>query len=303
MTLRQALKMNRPLHTPLHIKLIFALIAVAVLALPHHSHAFTLDTYAESSKLASGKWMKIRVPASGLYCIPVSTLRAWGFSDPAKVRVYGYGGRRIADRLRQSEYIDDLPAVAAELTSSGLVFYAAGPEKWSLSTSSRYKAELNVFSQYGYYFVTESDEPMAEMPTTGVAGAQNPVSVAQGRIHHELEQALVSESGPVMGGEDFRTTRTRSLDFKTPGRTGDKVWIECQFIHKHIGHRLHCRLKPTEPTASRSTSCLPPTATTCTRRPPPCAAISPPRPPTASGSHLPTSPPARCILLTSTISR
>ena len=109
MTLRQALKMNRPLHTPLHIKLIFALIAVAVLALPHHSHAFTLDTYAESSKLASGKWMKIRVPASGLYCIPVSTLRAWGFSDPAKVRVYGYGGRRIADRLRQSEYIDDLP--------------------------------------------------------------------------------------------------------------------------------------------------------------------------------------------------
>lgn len=227
--------MNRPLHTPLHIKLIFALIAVAVLALPQPCRAFTLDTYAESSKLASGKWMKIRVPASGLYCIPVSTLRAWGFSDPAKVRVYGYGGRRIADRLRQSEYIDDLPAVAAELTSSGLVFYAAGPEKWSLSTSSRYKAELNVFSQYGYYFLTESDEPMAEIPTTGVAGANNPVSVAQGRIHHELEQALVSESGPVMGGEDFRTTRTRSLDFKTPGRTGDKVWIECQFIHKHIG--------------------------------------------------------------------
>jgi len=203
--------------------------------MPPVADAFSLDTYAPASVLSNGRWVKVSVAESGLHIIPTATLRSWGFSDPAKVRIYGYGGRRIQEQLTQGSYIDDLPVTASELTSAGLVFYAAGPDRWVNSTGSNYRGELNPYTSYGYYFLTESEEEAVEMPVTGVPEAVNPVNVAKGRIHHELEQALVAESGPTMGGEDFRSTRTRHFDFKTPGRANDNVWIECQLIHKHIG--------------------------------------------------------------------
>ena len=41
--------------------------------------------YAEHSKLASGKWVKIRVKSEGVYQLTSSTLKNMGFSNPEKV--------------------------------------------------------------------------------------------------------------------------------------------------------------------------------------------------------------------------
>ena len=79
------------------------------LVLPLGVSAFSIDTYTDISVLASGRWVKISVAETGLHLISNSDLKKWGFPDPEKVRVYGYGGRRIPDRLSKEQYIDDLP--------------------------------------------------------------------------------------------------------------------------------------------------------------------------------------------------
>ena len=198
--------------------------------------AFAPDFYAESSALASGRWVKVAVDHSGLHMIPAATLRSWGFTDPAKVRVHGYGAHRIADVLSEENYIDDLPEVASELTSAGLVFYAAGPDRWVPSAGQYYHREFNLYSTHGYYFLTETDNPPARIPLAGLPGADSPAHEARGRVHHEIDRVQATEAGPAMVGEDFRYQSSRNFEFATPARVeGSSVWFECQFVHCHEG--------------------------------------------------------------------
>ena len=81
-----------------------ALCALTATALP-------LDRYAAGSRLASGDWVKISVDESSMYLLTESRLRQLGFSDPSKVRVFGYGGDRLPEVLDETTYADDLPEV------------------------------------------------------------------------------------------------------------------------------------------------------------------------------------------------
>ena len=55
--------------------------------------------YADNSVLATGRWAKIRVPASGVYQITENLIKQAGFNDINKVKVYGYGGNLQNERL------------------------------------------------------------------------------------------------------------------------------------------------------------------------------------------------------------
>ena len=199
------------------------------------AYAFPADFYAANSVLATGKWVKIGVEKSGVYMIPTATLRSWGFTDPSKVRVHGYGGRRIADAMTREAYIDDLPAVASELTDAGVVFYAAGPDSWEL-IGSRYRGRLNPYASMGYYFVTEAQEAAPAVPRSGNPSVSNPVTTASARLHHERELMQATEIGPLFVGEDFRSRQSQTFKFSTPGRVaGTELWVGTQFVHRHIG--------------------------------------------------------------------
>ncbi|WP_301747595.1 hypothetical protein, partial [uncultured Duncaniella sp.] len=78
--------------------------------------AFSPDIYTGHSVLSRGRWVKLSVEQTGMHLIPIADIRAWGFDNPGNVRVYGYGGRRIPDRLSLENYIDDLPMVQSEMT-------------------------------------------------------------------------------------------------------------------------------------------------------------------------------------------
>ena len=54
--------------------------------------AQTTDRYAAHSVLSQGRWVKIRIPETGLYQITDSLARQAGFADAAHVSVWGYGG-------------------------------------------------------------------------------------------------------------------------------------------------------------------------------------------------------------------
>ena len=114
--------------------------------------------YADHSVLREGTWAKIRVPATGFYQLSNELIRNCGFSDPSKVKIYGYGGALqpeclTGDYLRET---DDLTEVPTSTIGSQRVFYAVGPVNWETpETAIRIR---NPYSDYGYYFLTESDE-------------------------------------------------------------------------------------------------------------------------------------------------
>lgn len=118
----------------------------------------TAQTYAENSVLRQGNWAKIRVSETGVHRLTADVIRRAGFSDISKVKIYGYGGALIPDRLTQN-YLrehDDLKEIASYTANGEKYFYAQGPVSWDSRTSA--KRNRNFYSNYGYYFITESDE-------------------------------------------------------------------------------------------------------------------------------------------------
>lgn len=122
------------------------------------------ERYAANSILATGKWAKISVPSSGVYQITESLIRKAGFSSLSKIKVYGYGGNLQAERLDGNtlKELDDLKEVATYDRGKSRLFYARGPVSWSSPTATR--RTRNPYSDYGYYFITETtnseDEPL-----------------------------------------------------------------------------------------------------------------------------------------------
>lgn len=117
------------------------------------------ERYADNSVLRSGQWAKIRVPNSGVYQITDALISRAGFSNPSKVKIYGYGGA-LQPEILTGDYLtatDDLCEVPTCLVNGKRLFYAQGPVTWS-NANDRIR---NPYSDYGYYFLTENDgEPL-----------------------------------------------------------------------------------------------------------------------------------------------
>ena len=124
------------------------------------------ERYAAHSVLASGTWAKIRVPSTGVYQLTDAFVRKAGFSSLSKVKVYGYGGnlqneQLVGDELRATDDLQEVPTYDA---GNARLFYARGPVSWSSATATR--RTRNPYSDYGYYFLTESDEAPQTVDST-----------------------------------------------------------------------------------------------------------------------------------------
>lgn len=206
----------------------YILLLVAAVLGAGGAAAFDTSVYADASRLAQGRWVKVEVDADGLYCIPLSTLRSWGFTDASQVAVYGYGGRRQSDELTAANYIDDLPRLQTVLTDRGLVFYGLGAGEW-VEASGIYHYEQNDYSSAGYYFVGIGGDEARNIDSVDAAVGSE-VDAADSylcRVHHEQElTAVQGEAGPLVVGEDMRLTKLRKLSLATPDAVadGDIAW-------------------------------------------------------------------------------
>ena len=125
----------------------------------------TPDTrYASHSVLAEGRWVKIRIPETGLYQITDSVAQLAGFTDAAHVSVWGYGGALQPDLLSESYLIstDDLKEQPSFYYNGRRLFYGVGPVNWT-STGSDPRIR-NYYSSYGYYFLTDAPENIPDIP-------------------------------------------------------------------------------------------------------------------------------------------
>ena len=114
--------------------------------------------YVGHSVLQTGTWVKIRVPATGFYQLSNELIKKCGFSDPSKVKIYGYGGALQPECLT-GDYLmesDDLTEVPTCTIGNQRVFHAIGPVNWEAPDATA--RVRNTYSDYGYYFLTENDE-------------------------------------------------------------------------------------------------------------------------------------------------
>ena len=121
---------------------------------PRLAPAETTRSAVTTSVLASGKWVKIRVPSSGIYQLTSDLVSRAGFSNINNVRVYGYGGALQPEKLYASyiDETDDLKEVPLCTVNGQRLFWAQGPVSWNGAERIR-----NPYSQYGYYFLTETN--------------------------------------------------------------------------------------------------------------------------------------------------
>lgn len=218
----------------LHLRHILSLLLFMACMGP--AQAFSTDTYATSSVLSRGRWVKLSVAQTGVHMISLADLRAWGFDNPSKVRVYGYGGQRIPDRLSRDNYIDDLPMVQSELTSRGLVFYAEGPHTRTTDSRGFIIYTNNPYSTLGYYFISDNEAEARTIATEGRGAAGEPGAYFTEAVVYETDAISPAQTGHLMVGEDFRFTPTRKFNIGMPGRIpGSNVDMRTVFFAKSSG--------------------------------------------------------------------
>ena len=172
----------------------------------------TSKRYADNSVLASGRWVKIRVPSSGIYQLTDALVRQAGFTDLSKVRVYGYGGALQNERLVPEELMatDDLKEVPTCTINGRRLFYAQGPVSWSSPTTMKHTR--NPYSDYGYYFLTQGDEAPASVDSTAFVASCYPMPSDYHSLH-EIDNFAwfhggrkLFENTPVLVGQSHEYT-------------------------------------------------------------------------------------------------
>lgn len=216
-----------------HIQIaVYAIATIIATLMPASSGAFELSSYASSSALAEGRWVRISVTESGMHLITVEQLKNHGFTEPSKVRVYGYGGARMSDKLTRDNYIDDLPMVQSVATDRGIFFYAQGPEVWKkYGNTAYYTHSLNPFSSAGYYFLSDREAEEPQIPVIGTAKAKNdPATTFTDRLFHEKDLMSPGGTGHIMVGEDFRYQPSQTFTFNLTDKADNNAWMCCSFL-------------------------------------------------------------------------
>lgn len=192
------------------------------------SSAINASRYAEKSVLSEGRWVKIRISESGVHQITHSELSKMGFGDPSRVRLFGYGGNILPEKNIHN-IVDDLCEVPLWRTGDKVLFYANGPVSWSYSLG-RYVHKQNVYSQYGYYFLTEGGEPKSFPVAPRQAESSVIRSTYPDYALYEKEEISLCHYGKVLlEGYNFTKGRTKSYDFDLPGITNDNMVVDVSF--------------------------------------------------------------------------
>ena len=172
------------------------------------------ERYAAASVLSSGRWVRVAVKENGVHKITHAELKKMGFKTPEKVRLYGYGGHMLPEK-GLADLIDDLCEVPLWRENGYVLFYADGVVKWKYETNS-FVHEQNVYSQYGFYFLTESDEaplqfPVAVHETTTLTEFTTFPDYA---LHENDAKSLCSYGRVLVDSYDY--SQGRSVNYKFP---------------------------------------------------------------------------------------
>ncbi len=219
-------------------------------------HASALDSsyYTETSKLATGKWVKIAVKNSGIYQITSDDVRSWGLgSDLSQIHVFGYGGAPLSETMNGDNYADDLPQMPVVRTGDRILFYAQGPTTWQeLNDIIPFVQVQHPYANSGSYFVTNdsrfSDIEITKADNEPTGGT---VSTYIERLYHEQDIINPGETGRKFLGEDFKSRKSQTFSFDLEGMVaGSKVRTYTEFaaltsnVSSTVTHSYNSTLLP-----------------------------------------------------------
>lgn len=187
--------------------------------------------WKSTSVLASGKWVKLKTKAKGIYKITSDQITQWGFTNPEQVALYGNGGYMLPE-LNKDNRFDDLSLypVWKGKDNSGkdcLFFYSAG------NVQIKENAQTGLFTHQQNYYSTEtyfylSDQgtaltvnKMAELQES----ADNKITSFPNYAFYEKEALNLINSGSKWFGERFLAGSTQTvnltLDEPNPAKPGE----------------------------------------------------------------------------------
>ena len=159
--------------------------------------ALDVSYYAQSSKLSSGKWVKIKTSGEGIHEITYDQLRSWGFQRPEKVNVYGYGATLLAVDKFDTSHPDDVSLTYTHHEGDKLYFYSTGDVTATLRQPADVVTNRNYYSTEVFYLL--SDRHVSETETIPAAGfAESDVVYDVHRSLYYLEEELQNPS--MVGG-------------------------------------------------------------------------------------------------------
>lgn len=179
---------------------------------PRRTASAVADRYAAHSVLAEGRWVKIRVADNGIYMLRNYDLKQMGFSEPNKVRVYGYGGEQLSES-DPNQWTDDLCEVSVWRGEGRILFYAQGPVSWSMEADRTFTHTRNPYSEYGYYFLTEGETSQSNAQPTAVhpVAAEEPIETTPAYCLYEVDDYAWFHGGrKLVESYDFLNGSVRS---------------------------------------------------------------------------------------------
>ena len=180
-------------------------------------------TFASSSVLASGDWIKIGVNQTGIYALTKSYFKSIGVNtdviDPRTIKIYGFGAGVLPQKNSSFRY-DDLPENAIFVVGEGdgifnendqVLFYGkAQQDVWNYNTSeNRYTHSTNIYSDVTYYFITYGGTAGKRIQQASSVGTPNTQVTEYDQLFvHENEKYNLIKSGRRWMGEEFSTNTT-----------------------------------------------------------------------------------------------
>ncbi len=184
-------------------RILAIVITAAAVALP--CAALNTTYYAQTSRLASGRWVKIKTTSEGLYALTYDDLRTMGFDNPAAVQVYGSGGTAQAaqNHAFSTSAPDDISPVATLHSNNRIVFFGQGD---NYATATRVKDKYssvtvvrNFYDTASYYFLSDCE---GALPVP-VCEEFQPSTLGPSTSHMHIDMVEEELQNPTGGGVSF----------------------------------------------------------------------------------------------------
>jgi hypothetical protein len=194
------------------------------------------NSFAQSSVLAKGDWIKIGVQTSGVYKLDANFLQKAGLNlsqiNPQNIKIYGNGGAMLPqanDVPRTKDLIENNIFVEGETdgrfdNQDFILFYGQSPHQISYdSLSKSFRHQFNIYSDTTFYFLTVSDTKGLRIKDQNSVAATAEITTFDDYVFHEIDtknilaQAPFAGSGRLWMGEEFASNSEKIIPFNLSG--------------------------------------------------------------------------------------
>ena len=217
------------------------------------THSQRLRSWPETSPLGSGNFIRISIPADGVYRIDRDWIQSAGFDpdtlDPRRIRLFGNGGAMLPTSNANERPLGLMPAaVCFEGEEDGvwdatdaLYFWGQGPDSWERDGSvANWDHEKNAYNDKSWYFLEYNGESAEQSfrvqdQAPEILAPDTLITTYWSQQFHELEMESVNRSGREWFGETFGTVTSRSVSFNVPFATSKPGKLDFRVAAQSMG--------------------------------------------------------------------